>query len=535
MKVAIIGATGNAGTALLTALREEPAVTDILGIARRYPDRHTPPYDIASWERADVAVPVPDDAAEDRVIDHLARLLRGVDTVVHLAWLIQPNRQRDLLRRANVEGTRRVVEACLRARVSHLVAASSVGAYTGVDDDERRDESWPTDGIPTSHYSVDKAAQERVLDDAVEAGLAVARLRPALIFDAAAGAEVTRLFLGALIPTPLLHPGALPVLPWPAGLRLQVVHGADVADAYRRVIRTRATGAFNIATEPLLHGPDIAEILAHGHLVNVPAGALRPMLSLAWQGHVVAADPGWLDMGMEVPVMDTTRARTELGWQPEHEASETVREMLSAMARGHGAASPQMRTRQEWPQDQAPPGAVRPDALISPGPDTEAHRVPVHLERAVLGLYLADHLSGATAGVARMQRMAQAYADTELGDTLAELATHLQAERDFLRDLINSLELRQRPHRQAAAWIAERMGRLKTNARPTGSPMTPLLELEIMRSAVIGKLGGWQTLASYAADLGLPPEVFTALAAQARAQADTLEDLHATVAGAAFR
>src|SRR5690625_5562242 len=161
MKVAVIGASGNHGTALLHALRDEPQVEEVVAVGRRLPQAAEVPYDVARWEQVDLAAPVPDGGAEEYVVDRVAEGIAGVDAVVGLAWLIQPSRQRDLLRRANVEGTRRVVEACLQAGVGHLVVASSVGAYSAVDDDERRDESWPTDGISTSHYSVDKAAQER--------------------------------------------------------------------------------------------------------------------------------------------------------------------------------------------------------------------------------------------------------------------------------------------------------------------------------------------------------------------------------------
>ena len=413
MRVAIVGASGHVGTALLRALREREEIDEILGLARREPDVSAEPYDAARWERVDIAMPVADGAGEEHVVARLAELFEGFDTVVHLAWLIQPNRQRRLLRRANVDGTRRVIEACLRAGVGHLVCASSVGAYSGVDDDVRRDESWRTDGVPTSHYSVDKAAQERLLDDAEQRGLAVARLRPALAFDAIAGAEIMRLFVGALVPPALLRPGRLPILPLPAGLRMQVVHGEDLADAYCRAIVRRATGAFNIATEPVLHADDIAAILGRGRFVPIPPAVLRPLLAAAWRTHAVAADPGWLE--------------------------------------------------------------------------------------------------------------------------LARLARQLREERAFLHELIGTLELRRRPYRQVAAWAAEKAGRLKVNGRVTGSPMTPVLELELMRGAVTAKLGCWQVLGTLAFDLGMPRQIFDDLAVQARMQRETLERIHAAVAPEAFR
>ena len=536
MRVAIVGASGHTGTFLLRALREEEQVTEIVGIARRAPDQTAEPYDAARWEQVDIAAPVALAEGEDFVVDRLAEAFAGVDTVVHLAWLIQPNRQRDVLRRANVDGTRRVVEACRRAGVGHLVVASSVGAYSPVDDDEPRDESWPTHGsAPTSHYAVDKAAQERVLDEAEAAGLAVARVRPALIFDADSGAEVMRLFIGALVPPALLRPGALPALPLPAGLRLQAVHGADLADLYRRIVVQRATGPFNAATEPVLSGQDLAEVLDHGRVLPVPASVLRPMVSLAWQAHALASDPGWLDMGMNVPVMDASRARRELGWEPEVEARETLAQILTGMVEGEGTASPQMRPRESWPQDQLPPGAVHPDGPAGPDDDSVGHRVPPHLERDILGLYLSDHLTGSTAGLERAERMASAYADTDFGQELERVALEIREERELLKDLIDSLELRRRPHRQAAAWVAEKAGRLKINERPEGSPMTPLLESELMRSAVMGKLGLWQTLTELSPDLGLPAPLFEALAQQARDQAETYERVHQHIIGKVLR
>jgi UDP-glucose 4-epimerase len=322
MRVVIVGATGNVGTALLRALHEEPEVTSVLGIARRLPDRNAEPYRHAGWAAADVA----SEGADETIVAQLAEHFDDADAVVHLAWLVQPNRERDLLRRTNVEGTRRVAEAVARAGVPHLVVASSVGAYSPVDDDAPRREDWPAEGIPTSHYSVDKAAQERVLDEfeAAHPDLAVARLRPALTFQADAAQSVVRSFLGPLVPTQLLRRGRLPAVPLPTGLRLQAVHAADAADAYRRVIVQRARGAFNVAADDLLGGEDLARIVDHGRLVEMSPAAFRVALSAAHDARVLRADPGWLDVAMTVPVLDTTRIRTELGWAPRHTAAEAV-------------------------------------------------------------------------------------------------------------------------------------------------------------------------------------------------------------------
>src|SRR5215213_11448457 len=102
MRVVVTGATGNHGTALLRTLAGEPAVTEVVGVARRHPDWHVPK---TTWVARDVAR------------DDLEPVLRGADAVVHLAWLIQPSRDERTTRAVNVEGSRRVFEAAITAAV----------------------------------------------------------------------------------------------------------------------------------------------------------------------------------------------------------------------------------------------------------------------------------------------------------------------------------------------------------------------------------------------------------------------------------
>ncbi len=156
-----------------------------------------------------------------------------------------------------------------------------------------------------------------------------------------------------------------------------------------------------------------------------------------------------------------------------------------------------------------------------------APHIPPSIDAKLLGLYLADHLAGSTAGVARIGRMAEAFADTPAAAELMRLHVDVRRERHLLRRLIHDLGAPQRPHRQALAWLAEHAGRLKLNGRFAGrSPMTMVLETELMRAAILGKLGGWQTLEELAPELGLDPATFATLAAEARAQIEVLDRVH---------
>jgi hypothetical protein len=165
-----------------------------------------------------------------------------------------------------------------------------------------------------------------------------------------------------------------------------------------------------------------------------------------------------------------------------------------------------------------------------------APHVPASIDAKLLGLYLSDHLTGSTAGVARIRRMEGAHADTPFSTDIARVSAELQRERDQLQGLIRDLGLRQRPYRQAAAWLAERAGRLKLNGRILKrSPMTMVLESELMRAAILGKLGGWQTLEELAPELGLDPAVFQKLGEDARSQIEALSRVHEHARRNAFR
>jgi nucleoside-diphosphate-sugar epimerase len=326
MKVVVVGASGNVGTSVLRALQDEPAVDSVLGLARREPELSLPKVE---WAQADVTE------------DALVPLFQGADAVVHLAWLIQPSRDEAKLGTTNVGGSRRVFEAAAAAGVPALVYASSVGAYAPGSKDWAVDESWPTEGIRSSAYSRHKAEVERLLDafEAEHPEMRVVRLRPGLIFKRDAASEIRRYFAGPLLPNWLVARGRIPIVPDTPGLRFQAVHSLDVGDAYRRAIVSDARGAFNVAAEPVLDSRGLAELLG-ARRVPVPARVLRTAAAVTWRTRLQPTHEGWVDMALGVPIMDTTRARTELGWSERHTGGEALLELLDGLHDGAGAQTP---------------------------------------------------------------------------------------------------------------------------------------------------------------------------------------------------
>jgi UDP-glucose 4-epimerase len=327
MRVVVLGASGNVGTALLRALESESGVEDVVAVARRPPQR----WDSVktSWRPLDIAS------------DALVPTFRGADVVVHLAWLIQPSRDQERCHAVNVDGSRRVMDAVAQAGVPALVYASSVGAYSRGPKDGFVDESWPAGGTPSSFYARHKATVERMLDrfEIEQPDVRVVRLRPGLIFQRGAASEIRRLFAGPFLPGMAASPKLIPLVPRHPRLRFQAVHADDVADAYRRAIVGDARGAFNIAADPVLDGDALGRLLGARPL-PVPASVLRAGAAAAFHLRLTPTPAGWVDMALAVPLMDTSRAREVLGCQPRRDAGAALLELLDGIRTAAGSPTP---------------------------------------------------------------------------------------------------------------------------------------------------------------------------------------------------
>jgi len=333
VRVVVTGASGNMGTSLLAALGDDPAVDEIVGIARRRP-RWQPAK--TRWVTADIAE------------DDLGPAFAGADAVLHLAWAIQPSRDLATLQRINVTGSERVFRATVASGARFLLHTSSIGAYSAGPDTPPVDESWPTHGIDQSFYSRQKAYVERLLDVAERdtPELRVARVRPAITGKRTAAAGLRRLFAGPFLPNPLV--GRLPVAPAVRGLRIQLVHTEDVARAMHLALRARAGGAFNLAAAPVIDAQDLARALG-GPPIPVPPAAARAVAALSWRLRLQPTPPGWLDMALGAPLMDTGRAQRELGWEPTHTATATLDEMFAGIRESADGPTPPLQNSTSGP------------------------------------------------------------------------------------------------------------------------------------------------------------------------------------------
>jgi UDP-glucose 4-epimerase len=331
MRVVVVGASGNVGTSVLARLGEEPAVDEIVGVARRLPELQLPKV---RWQRADITD------------DDLVPIFGGADAVIHLAWAIQPMRDEPLMERINVDGSKRVFDAVAGAGVGSLVYASSVGAYSAGPKDRRVDESWPVDGIPSSAYSRHKAAVERLLDEFEAEALStrVVRMRPGLIFKAEAASEIRRLFVGPFLPNFAVRPSWIPFVPSTSRLCFQAVHSLDVGEAYRQAVVRDVSGPFNLAADPVI-GPAELSALLRARGIGVPPRLLRAAADLSWRLRLQPSPAGWVDLALGAPLMDTSRAVEQLGWSPSTSSLDALAELLRGLRAGEGFPTPPLDPR----------------------------------------------------------------------------------------------------------------------------------------------------------------------------------------------
>ncbi|MYS90964.1 MULTISPECIES: hypothetical protein [Streptomyces] len=165
-----------------------------------------------------------------------------------------------------------------------------------------------------------------------------------------------------------------------------------------------------------------------------------------------------------------------------------------------------------------------------------ARRAPA-TDMSLLGVYLNDHLAGATAGTARIRHLLRSCRGTALADTLAPVAAEIAEDRASLLHIMRRLDVPVRRYKVYAGRAVEQMARLKSNGSLVRrSPLSTLWELEALSLGVEGKSSGWQTLRDLAAtDTRLDARHLDDLVERARRQRATLEELRRDQVRVAFR
>jgi hypothetical protein len=154
----------------------------------------------------------------------------------------------------------------------------------------------------------------------------------------------------------------------------------------------------------------------------------------------------------------------------------------------------------------------------------------------LLAIYLNDHLAGATLGVELARRLrASNRGDSEFGGPLAEICAEIEEDRSTLEDVMKDSGIRRDHLKPAGAWVAEKLGRLKLNGQLRGySPLSRLIELEMLCIGITGKMQMWSVLAHTRGE-ELAGFDFEGLAARAARQRTRAQELHLLAAKLALQ
>jgi UDP-glucose 4-epimerase len=315
LTVAVTGPTGDIGKATVRALERSRDVGRIRGMARR-------PFDPSEqgWKKTEY---VQGDVLDRAAVDGL---VRDADVVVHLAFIIMGSDEES--REVNLEGSRNVFEAAVGWGVKRLVYTSSVAAYGFRDDlPPTLTEDVPAEGADHP-YSAQKAEVEQLLGD-----LTLGTDTDVYVFRPCVVAGPTALQMVEEVPAAIRRlsrvRGIQPVVPDP-GVPLQIVHEDDVATAIRAAVVGRGTpGAYNLAGNGTVSLSDVAR--AYGwRSIGVPKATLRLAAEATSRLPFLPSKARWVEALRSPMIMDTSKAKRQLGWRPKHDARSTLHQTVAA-------------------------------------------------------------------------------------------------------------------------------------------------------------------------------------------------------------
>lgn len=305
MKVLVTGASGYVARVTLPYLFSDDEISLVRGLDVREPGIQHPKF---QFIEGDV-----------RTCD-LEEAARGMDVVVHMAFIVSEIRDKKAIHEINVNGTRHVLDAVRATGVNRLVVASSICAY-GSRPGRRTPlaEDTPLAGNRDSYYSHTKRVVEQMLDafEKQNPGVIVTRMRPSIL----CGPGTDNFFIDLLSRRVIFYPASNP-----QGLPL--VHEDDVGRVFHIAIKKGIHGAFNIAAGNLSYKRMMAR--AGKPAVAVPFHLLKFLSDVGFALGAAPVSSHWVVLSRYPFHIDCEKAKQQLGWTPRRTPEQAFREMVAS-------------------------------------------------------------------------------------------------------------------------------------------------------------------------------------------------------------
>lgn len=309
--VAVTGCSGYIGSRLLSFMESDDGVSKVVGVDLS-PPRH--PSSKLDFYRMDV---------RDRALSGLFQD-KGVEKVVHLAFVLNPIHDEALMHDIDVGGTANTLAATSACRARHLVVASSTSAFGArPDNPEWLTEEHPPWRQPNYTYASDKFEIESLLRSFTEENpeTIVAAIRPCIVFGEHANNYISNLIFD------------LPVFPAVGRERpeMQFVHEDDVAQVFMKVLEKEASGFFHAVGEGTINLTALTR-MAGKRIVGFPPRVLYPAVDLLWKAHFprINCPSGFVDFVRYRWTASDDKTREVLGLGPRRSSEDAVRAMLDA-------------------------------------------------------------------------------------------------------------------------------------------------------------------------------------------------------------
>jgi UDP-glucose 4-epimerase len=311
LRYVITGGSGYIGSRLVDHLSRRRDAERIV-ICDLQPPRHYKPK--TEFQQLDVR----DRGAVREILERA-----DADALVHLAFILNPVHDEQLMYDIDVNGTHNVLEAASQADVEHVLVTSSTTAYGAFPDNPVPiTEDWPVRGVAAFEYARDKTESDRLcqLWALRHPDRTMTIVRPCIVFGPNVDNYLVRLWADA--PFQPDFGGNLDQL-------IQFVHEDDLVDAMVGLLEGRHGGAFNITGEGVMTMRETAEVTGT-KVRRMPLRLGRAISRATWKLGQSETPPGQLEFAMNPWVCSNEKVKQTLGWEPRYTSRETFELTMQA-------------------------------------------------------------------------------------------------------------------------------------------------------------------------------------------------------------
>ncbi len=309
--ITITGISGYLGRNLWRLLDKNPDVEKIIGIDLKEPGGAS---DKLKFFRMDINDP----ALRERFAEE------GVDTGVHLAFIVDPIHDTELMRKVNIEGTRNFFAACEKAKVKLLLVTSSTSAYGAYPDNPvPLYEDSPLRGNEDFQYGREKKELELICEQYRKdhPGVTVIVARPCIVMGPEVDNYISRTFIRRAYP-----------MPDDCDPEYQFVQDEDVAGAMEFLLKQGKDGAYNVTGDGIMKLSEVLEIVGTKPRKISFRWAYR-LANLLWKLRIAPSDPGIVNY-ITYPWVASNEKIVKLGYKFKYNSKEALLSFLKAQGKG---------------------------------------------------------------------------------------------------------------------------------------------------------------------------------------------------------